>query len=122
MKIISYAWTTPAVKARRKGCTRREWDNVYAAKFHKGDLCQAYDKSPRNGGKPFGIVRLTEDPHKERCCDIPEEDWENEGFEYLTEIGVTLHGSQPIEIWNSWKQSPELIWVVRFELTELSVK
>lgn len=119
MLIISYAWTTPAVKARRKTCTRRDWEDAYAARFHKGDLVQAYDKNPRNGGKPFGIVRLTQDPYKERLCDIPMDDWVNEGFDYLTEIGVTVKGLKPIEIWNLWKLNEETIWVVRFEIVEL---
>ena len=120
MKIISFAWTTPAVKARMKTCTRRDWADAYAARFHAGDLLQAYDKNPRNGGKPFGIVRLTRDPYQERCCDVPMDDWDNEGFGYLTGIGATVDGLKPIELWEQWKLDTSLIWVIRFEIVELT--
>ena len=116
---ISYAWTTPALTARRKTCTRREWDDDYAKKFEVGQLCQAFDRNPRNGGKRVGIVRLTQDPYKERLCDIPMSDWEAEGFDYLTEIGATVNGLAPIEVWNRWKLREDEVWVVRFEVVSL---
>ena len=57
--IISVAWTAPAVRARAKFCTRRDWPDRYAALFHKGATVQLYDKTPRAGGKFICLVRLT---------------------------------------------------------------
>ena len=119
MLIISFAWTVPALLVRRKRCTRRDWSASYAAHFHKGDLVQAWDKSPRIGGKRIGTVRLTADPVQEYARDIPAADWENEGFAYLTGIGCTVHGRTPRDFWNGWKASPYLVWVVRFEIVDI---
>ncbi len=121
MLIISFAWTVPALIARRKKCTRRDWNESYAAKFHAGDLVQAYDKSPRIGGKRIGTVKLICTPYQEPAAAVANEpeDWENEGFAYLTEIGVTVHGKTPKDFWNGWLTSQYYVWVVRFEIVEI---
>ncbi len=122
MLIISFAWTVPALLARRKSCTRRDWNATYAARFHKGDLVQAWDKSPRIGGKRIGTVRLTADPEQIPANALPPEDWENEGFAYLTEIGCTVHGKTPQDFWDGWLASPYKVWVVRFEIVDIFEK
>jgi hypothetical protein len=33
---LSFAWTTPALIADRKSCTRRDWSADYAARFRDG--------------------------------------------------------------------------------------
>ncbi len=38
MMHISFGWTSPAVKARRKAKTRRDWKDSHAKKFKPGDL------------------------------------------------------------------------------------
>lgn len=120
MRIISFAWTTPAVKVLEKIVTRREWDDNYAMRFNKGDFCQAYDKNPRIGGKPFGIIELTAKPYKE-WSNLPHMDeWRNEGFEYLTNIGAQINGQTPAMIWLDWHQNPRYLWVVRFQVVNLS--
>jgi len=87
MNIISFAWTTPAVKAKVKTCTRRDWKDDYARRFKAGQHLSGYDKNPRMGGKPFQEVILTQDPYRERYCDVPDSDWIAEGFAYLESIG-----------------------------------
>lgn len=119
MKIISFSWTTPAVKALRKSVTRREWNKEYAGRFYQDELIQAYDKSPRNGGKPFGIVQLLKTPYLESTEQIPDSDWEDEGFAYLEAIGVKCGNITPQEIWQQWKFSPVLLYVVRFKVKEI---
>lgn len=121
MKIISFAWTTPALLARHKTCTRRDWNKEYAKRFMRGELAQAYNNSPRIGGKPVGIIMLTQSPYPEWSNDIPASDWKAEGFEYLTEIGATVHGLTPRQVWDDWKQRPRVLWVVRFELREVKI-
>jgi len=117
MKIISFAWTTPALLAGQKTCTRREWNKEYAQRFKKGDLIQAYNKNPRNGGKLVATIELTQDVYLEYSTVIPNSDWFAEGFEYLTGHGITLHGTKPVDIWRAWlAPPPSLLWVVRFKI------
>ena len=115
MKIISYAWTTPALIALRKRCTRREWDDAYALTWHKGDYAAAYDRLPRAGGKQIGIVRLTASPYKERTGLMPDADYDNEGLKWMEEQGLLILEKNPREFWEEWRASDEELWVVRFD-------
>ena len=125
MKIISFAWTTPALLAGRKTCTRRNWNNNYARSFKLGEQEQAYDKSPRIGGQQVGIVRLVVEPIY--TMDMPEEDYEAEGLAWMEEQGLMvpvtdIHSQKklpyhPRRFWEDWKANiTEPLWVVRFEL------
>ena len=114
MNIISFGWTTPAIIAHRKRCTRRRWTEKHAAQFHKGDLVQAYNKGARNGGKCVEIIRLTADPYKEETLDL--DDYEAEGFDYLTDQGIMIEGQLPLDMWNGWiMEGTSDLYVVRFE-------
>ncbi len=115
MNIISFAWTTPAIQAKVKTCTRRDWTDDYARRFKSGQHLMGYDKNPRIGGKPFQEVVLTLAPYKERYCDVPSSDWEAEGFEYLDSIGAEVHGMTPGQLWQIWLSDTTLVWVVRFD-------
>lgn len=115
-RIISFAWTTPALLAGQKTVTRRDWEPAYARRFHKGDIVLAYDRTPRVGGKQVATIRLTTDPYFERGCDTPHDDWEAEGFAYLESKGITLKGVQPTAIWRGWKATTDGLWVIRFEV------
>ena len=114
MKIISFAWTTPALIAGRKTVTRRDWDRDYAERFQAGELIAAYDRSPRFKGKQVATIRLTEKPHF--CNETPIEDWEGEGFAYLESIGAKVNGHTPRELWDDWREETPFMWVVRFEV------
>lgn len=114
MRILSFAWTTPALISGHKTCTRRDWSERYARTFHKGDYVRAYDRSPRNGGKPVAIIRLTCDPLY--VSSLPPADWYHEGFNYLAKIGATVNGLSPVDLWINWTLRPRKVWVVRFEL------
>ena len=115
MRIISFAWTTPAIKVKVKTCTRRDWDDGYASRFNKGDLMAGYDRNPRFKGSQITTIRLTEKPYKERYCDAPLGDWYAEGFEYLESIGAKVHGFTPEQLWLQWMEDNTICWVVRFE-------
>lgn len=119
MNIISFAWTTPAVKARRKSVTRREWDRDYVRRFKAGQFVQGWDKSPRAGGKQFGVLCLLRDPYLESTDEMPASDWECEGFAYLESIGATVKGVTPREVWDAWKLQPVYLYVIRFEIVEI---
>jgi len=116
MKIISFAWTTAALLAGQKTCTRRKWDDGYASNFWERDYIQAYDRSPRYGGKRVAVIQLTCKPYKEALCHVPDSDWYTEGFEYLTNIGAKVNGIAPQQLWEEWKRTKAKIWVIRFEV------
>jgi hypothetical protein len=119
VKIISFAYTTPALLAGRKTCTRRNWAPRYAALFNGGELVQAWDKSPRIGGKRIGTIRLLQEPRLEPLNEMPDSDYEAEGFAYLHQyelnIGQTIWGSWSKADFDRWRQSGEKAYVIRFE-------
>lgn len=55
MRIISFAWTTEAFLAGTKTVTRRMWKEC---NVKPDDLMQAWDKSPRAGGKRIGTIKI----------------------------------------------------------------
>lgn len=118
MKIISFAWTSGAFEAGRKTVTRRRWKDIYAKLFKAGDICQAYDKSPRCGGKRIGYLRI-ESVTEERMRDMPDSDFEAEGFAFLEEIGATIWGMPPREAFDWWRRQDEEPYVVRFRIVEI---
>lgn len=120
--IISFGWTTPAILAGRKTVTRREWDPDYADRFYEGQVVDAWNTSPRNTrGNPRKIatIKLTAKPYLERAREAPDEDYEGEGFAYLTEIGRKVNGHTPEAMWRAWKLENPQLWVVRFEILEV---
>ena len=117
MKIISFAWTTPALVHGQKTVTRRNWDDGYAMSFHAGEAVAAYDRDPRHGGKHVAIIRLTRNPYRESTLEMPASDYRAEGFEWSQERGFKVHGETPEEFWERWHTPPgEDLWVVRFQL------
>ena len=121
MKIISFAWTTPALLAGRKTVTRREWSNDYARRFRAGDLVAAYNRNPRHGGRQIATIRLTREPYRESTRSAPEEDYEGEGFAFLQDDGVKVDGLPPDVLWRAWHVFPQVMWVIRFEVVVLVV-
>jgi hypothetical protein len=117
--IISFGWTSAAVRARVKRCTRRAWKESHARKFKQGDLVRAFDKDPRCGGREICIIRLTCDPYLEPTCLMPLSDYEAEGFRYLAENPHLVPDSMPYDVsiagFEAWRQSDATMWVIRFE-------
>lgn len=118
MKIISFSWTTPALIAGRKSRTRRQWSNEYAKRFKTGDLCQAYDRQPRFGGKIVAIIRITGIKH-EHISEMTSRDFELEGFSYMEEQGMKIWGKEPADAFNEWMDEDEEYWVIDFEIVKL---
>lgn len=110
MMIISFAHTTTALVCGAKTVTRRTWAPSHAAKFHVGDLVQAWNKTPRNkGAKKVAIIRITE-LYSERLCDMPESDVAAEGGRWKDKAAFV----------EAFEAHPDdLVWVVRFELVEV---
>jgi len=118
-RIISFAWTVPALLARQKTVTRRDWKPNYARQFKAGHLAFAFDRSPRAGGKQIAVIRLTAGPYWERGCDMPDSDYEAEGFAFLQQHRLTVNGTPPRELWQQMKASDDGVWVVRFEVVSI---
>lgn len=112
MKIISFAWTTEALLNEKKVVTRRVWTDRYAKTFKDADLIQAYDRSPRVGGKPIAIIRIVGDPYKEPLRAMTDEEEKAEGG---------LWGSADAFITAFLEGHPGMaldteLWVIRFVL------
>lgn len=115
--IVSFAWTTKALLAGRKRCTRRMWNDeyfdrwVYAWRAGRR-VHDAYDRQPRFNGHKIGEIRLTCEPYREKLADMPDSDLIEEG-------GLWENKEQFIELFGS----PDLMPVViRFEFTPLNGK
>lgn len=65
------------------------------------------------------MIRLTCDPYQQSTRNLPEDDWQAEGFDYLEEIGAKVNGVSPRALWRAWQVWPRVLWVVRFELVEV---
>ncbi len=123
MTIISFSWTTPAVRAHAKTCTRRQWKNTYGTRFKKDDLLLAYTRSPRFGGKPICPIILIEDPYKEDISIMPDSDYATEGFLYMhlnqkliPQSARKRFGDCSVEEFQKWRDSNlGDVWVVRFD-------
>lgn len=138
VKIISFGYTWAAVVAGAKKVTRREWDEDYARSFCEGEVLQGWDRSPRFHGRRIADVRLTAQPYLEPVCQIPDEDYELEGFGFLyrnpslrskTIFGrpvtdATFARSGLGSFFEEWRRCDptERWWVVRFEPVEIYVE
>lgn len=119
---LSFAWTTPALVAGHKSCTRRDWSEEYASRFRAGEIATALNRQRRHGGQPVAAVRILQAPYFESTALAPESDWKAEGFEYLETLGVKVDKMRPRVLWRVWHH-PSMahgMWVVRFELVELT--
>jgi len=96
------------------------WDDDYARSFHEGDICQAWDRSPRiKGAKRVAMISLTTNPKKQHISKMPDEDYEKEGFAYLAEKHLTIFGDSPDKAFQSWRDKGDKeYWVIDFKLED----
>lgn len=114
--IVSFAWTTGAVIARRKRKTRRHWTPEYAACFRPGSVHQAYDRSPRFNGKQVALIRVLKAPYHQNTAEMTEHDFDDEGFAWMTEQGILMRGTTPRQFFEAWKEAREDVYVLEFEI------
>lgn len=116
MSWISFSWTTPALLAGKKTVTRRRWSPKHAAQFHGGDIVDAYDRSPRNGGRVIAKIELTRDPYLERTSVMTLESYMREGLVWMNGEGYDV----PEDLrFHAWRDRDEVVHVVEFELLEV---
>ncbi len=130
MIIVSFARTTAALIAREKTVTRRLWQDPYFARMKKafdaaiangerGLLAQAWSASPHRKGKKVGIILITS-LTRERTTDIPDSDYEAEGFAYMVKHGIQLGRNLDCQLmWQTWRETPLVTAVVRFEVVSI---
>ncbi|KKL07637.1 hypothetical protein LCGC14_2584010 [marine sediment metagenome] len=118
---VSFAWTTPALLAGRKSVTRRDWTTRFASQFHVSDLVSAYDKLTRNHGRHVATVPVLRAPYQEALGEVPDSDYEAEGFLFFEEHPELLPTSAPWpkmnwDVFNRWRYSEpyKVLWVLRF--------
>lgn len=129
MRLLSFAYTTAPLLARVKRVTRRQWSADYALRFRAHELIRAYDRDPRYRGKHVADVRLIRRPYLQPISEMPDGDYELEGFRYLYEHPETrprtIFGEKVTphtfswEWFEEWRASGESYWVVRFELVRV---
>jgi len=125
LKIISFARTSEALLAFQKSVTRRYWKDSHGNGFKPDELVQAWDKSPRYGGRKIAIIKIIA-VYKEKMIDAPEEDYKNEGFQFMCDHSIYLYkiGNKklfPIPgYWRAWRTTTDekfkIVWVIRFEI------
>ncbi|HWD37729.1 MAG TPA: hypothetical protein VG944_02690, partial [Fimbriimonas sp.] len=109
--ILSFAYTAAAYLAKRKTVTRREWsDKTFSMwKAREGQRFDAWSRSPRFKGIPIGTSRLVSVTW-EHTCDMPDSDWEAQGFAYMSEHGLLVGPSQTCsEFWEAWRSDREKV-------------
>lgn len=122
-RIISFAYTTPALLAGAKTVTRRGWYDDYARRFKLGDIIHAYDRSPRHHGNHVATIRIVSCT-KKPDAETSHSDYEDEGLEWLTEHPESLPKGNRIayldgcsrEFFEDWRRSGGSIWLVPFEV------
>lgn len=90
MIAISCAYTTPAVVARVKTRTRRWWKPQYAnmVRSQVGQTVELLTRQKRYGGERICLVKLLAvSPKPVPLADMPDEDYEREGFGYIARTG-----------------------------------
>ncbi len=125
-RIISFAWTTPALVAGHKTVTRRDWDDDYARTFQPGQIVHAYDRSPRHRGNHVATLRIVS-VTKEANSETPDSDYEAEGMAYLAKHPDALPKAKRIDyleqvswggfVW--WRLCEGESWVIRFEVVSI---
>lgn len=125
MKIISFAFTTPALIALRKTVTRRDWNDRYATRWRAGERFRAYDRSPRWGGQPVAVCEVVS-IRQEDFAKMPDSDFALEGFAHLQQVKAKVTASCPLtafsfDAFKEWRRrmSGTMAWVIRFKVIEV---
>ena len=106
---ISFAAVAAPLVAGAKTVTRRTWKTAYAQRVltatEAAQPFVAYDRNPRNGGKPIATLTLAAPEPElvpwsdEAARERYEEVADAEGFRWLEERGMLCRGLPPREYW-----------------------
>jgi len=82
--------TWPAFPALAKTVTRRQWKPRTRAWYQRGRVFDCYDRAAFHGGRLLARARCTCNAYEEPIADMPDEDWEGEGFKWMNEHPVAI--------------------------------
>ncbi len=120
---ISFGYTWPAAVAGRKTKTRRYWKASHAKKFRAGMEIVGIDRDRRAGGQPILRLSLTIDPYLQPISEMPDSDYEAEGFAYLNENKHLIPMSMPYNVsragFEEWRRNGSTPYVVEFKILEV---
>lgn len=114
---ISFAWTIEKVLDGSKTSTIRPWADKHAAKFKEGDRVKAYNRNPRNGGKPMAVIRITRAPFKGTLHDLVYERHRLEKEGHPADGGMTIQ--EFLDTYFPMVPPDAEMWCLEFELTEV---
>lgn len=86
---------------------------VYAKRFKPRNICQAYDKQARFGGKRIGHLQVNSLAWED-ITTMPDDEYENEGFKFMEEQGLKIWNKPPREAFEDWRKEGGWYWVLRF--------
>jgi hypothetical protein len=123
---ISIGWTLPALLAGAKTVTRQGWKERGPGRLCAGAVVPIYDRPKAFGGAQIATIRLTADPSFEPLRDMPDSDYEAEGWRWLHDHPEAWGKAIRREdvswaAFEQWRARPYTIWVIRFELVEVSL-
>lgn len=142
--IISFGWTTPALLACRvhggslldchcpgsygvKGVTRRVWTEKHRQRVEERldfEWFSAWNTVPRNvRGNPHRVGEIAISS-VELTNEYPDEDWHEEGFDWMQKNGLLLPmpGAKsrklvtPEQVWETWRRERPFFTRVPFTL------
>lgn len=65
------------------------------------------------------MIKLAYKPFVQPSDQAPPDDYEAEGFAYLSSIGAKVDGHSPEALWRLWHSHAMDFWVVRFEVVSI---
>jgi hypothetical protein len=131
MLALSFGWTWPAFVARQKTVTRRLWKPRHLEMFRKAYRDKAYveglDKVFHAGGKRIGTLLLIQEPRVENIRLMPDDDYQREGFAYMSKHPCLIPTGAKSEPWypctfkafKFWRETGVDLVVVRFITMEI---
>lgn len=132
--LISFGWTAQALISGEKTTTLRQWNPRYAARFHQGQLVDAWNRGPRQHGYKIATIRLTEGLRYRwlgELYDDAEAYWRSEGFAFYHAHPETMprtifgRSTKGIDFSLDWfrqlleEKADERYYVLRFEMVEV---
>lgn len=122
---VSFGHTWPALIAKAKDVTRRDWKERTAKWFQPGRQFVCLDKDIRYGGVEVARATVTR-CYKQSLADMPEDHYEREGMAWFEDHPLLLPESAHGSVWcpegvvnritfDRWRRSGGDVYVLEFE-------
>ena len=117
---ISMNMTTPSFVTMNKVRTRRKWQPATVKRFVKGTKFLGVQRC--YGGEALGVGEITDEPFKQNTKEMSEDEYQNEGFDYLDTMFGELSDGYMIPLFSAlqdWRNKAEIMTVVPFRVIEV---